>query len=78
MNVANYAYTLSGNICDTAIYGKQLAELFAKIEQGIIMPSPVNIVGGLSVETVVQAHTLMEENKTKGKKLVMLVNESCL
>ncbi len=41
----------------------------------IISPAPVSIIGGLSVQTVVQAHTLLEENNTKGKKLVMVVDE---
>jgi len=73
INIANYAHTLTGNIDDAAFYGKQLKELFDKISKRMISPAPVTAVGGLSVKTVAHAHTLMEENKARGKKLVMIL-----
>jgi len=75
VNIANYAHALTGDVKDAAIYGKNLTELFNKITNRIISPAPVSIIGGLSVQTVVQAHALLEENNTKGKKLVMVVDE---
>lgn len=72
VNVANYAYTLSGNEEDIAFYGKALAELFDKIDQQLLSPTDITVVGNLNVETVAKAHLLMENNQTKGKKLVMV------
>ncbi|QMU29376.1 quinone oxidoreductase family protein [Adhaeribacter radiodurans] len=73
LNVANYAYTLSGNIADTSLYGKNLTTLFQKVESRIILPAEVEIIGNLNVETVQLAHQKLETNQTKGKKLVMLI-----
>jgi NADPH:quinone reductase-like Zn-dependent oxidoreductase len=56
-----------------SIYGDQLRALADLIESGAIQPPPVIEVGGLSVETVRQAHALLETGHTQGK-LVMVVD----
>lgn len=73
LNVANYAYTLSGNMADTSVYGKNLTSLFQKVESRTLLPAEVEIIGNLNVETVRLAHQKLENNQTKGKKLVMLL-----
>lgn len=72
INVANFAYSLTGNSNDTAFYGSALNEIFNKINDSIISPIDINIIGNLSVETVQKGHRMMERNETKGKKLVMI------
>ena len=75
VNVANYAFTLSGKPEQIAVYGEKLQALFQRIEAHILTPAPVEIIGVLSAETVKKAHRLLEANETKGKKLVMLMDE---
>ncbi|MEN7548835.1 NADP-dependent oxidoreductase [Rapidithrix thailandica] len=72
VNVANYAHTLKKGEMDLSYYGESLQELFRLIENGNITPAAINTVGELSVDTVKKAHTLMENNQTKGSKLVMI------
>lgn len=71
-NISNYAYTLSGN---SAYYGSSLEKITRLLENDVLTPSPIEIVGGLSVETVQKAHTLLENNLARGKKLVMQVQK---
>lgn len=71
INIANYAHTFKKEKGSLNYYGNALRELFDKVDNMEITPSSVNVVGKMSVETVKIAHQLMEENKTKGKKLVM-------
>ncbi len=73
VNVANYAYSLTGNPADTAYYGRKLGELFAWMERDKIPAPPVAVVGPLSAQTVRAAHQLLENNQTQGRKLVMTV-----
>jgi NADPH:quinone reductase-like Zn-dependent oxidoreductase len=74
VNIANYAYSLTGDPADTAYYGRKLHELFAWIGQQTIPAPPVAVVGALSAETVKAAHHMLENNMTAGKKLVMIVD----
>jgi NADPH2:quinone reductase len=73
VNIANYAPTLKSGSEKFDYYGKALKELFNKIEQNIISPTEINVIGTLSVETVQKAHQMMENNQTNGKKLVMTI-----
>jgi hypothetical protein len=75
VNVANYAFTLSGKPEQLAVYGEKLHDLFQRIEARMLSPAPVEIIGALSAKTVKKAHRLLEANETKGKKLVMLMDE---
>jgi hypothetical protein len=54
------------------MYGHQLAALTELLEVGDILPPAISEVGGLSVESVRRAHTLLETGHVQGK-LVMLV-----
>lgn len=74
VNIANYAPTLKTGSGKFEYYGSTLKELFDKIEKNIITTTEIKVVGNLSVETVQKAHQLMENNQTKGKKLVMSIN----
>jgi hypothetical protein len=44
------------------------------IENEIITTPNINVVGGLSKETVDKALTILRENKTSGRKLIMKIN----
>lgn len=73
INITNYAPASTQTEESLAYYGNSLKTLFDKIEQNIITPTAINVIGDLSIETVQKAHQLMENNQTKGKKLVMYV-----
>jgi len=73
INVANYAHTFKKEEKNLSYYGKTLKELFYKIENKEITPSSINVIGNLSVGTVRKAHQIMEQNETKGKKLIMKI-----
>ncbi len=73
LNISNYAYGLSGQASALGYYGQKLSHLFHLLEQGILTPLPIHLVGGFSAESVRVAHTLLEQNQTKGRKLVMTV-----
>ncbi len=70
MNISNYAYSLTGNF---KYYGDGLRQITTLLETGALLPSPVWITGGFSVDTVQQSHQLLELNQSKGRKLVMTV-----
>ena len=73
VNIANYAPTLKSGSEKFEYYGNALRTLFDKIEQNIISPTEINVIGTLSVNTVQTAHQLMEDNQTNGKKIVMMI-----
>lgn len=54
------------------VYGRQLGALADLIEAGAIQPPATDVVGGLSVETVQRAHTMLEAGHVQGK-LVMAI-----
>lgn len=64
------AESFSGAQESWSIYSQQLNHITELLESGSIQPPPIHIVGGLKLETVVEAHRLLEEGKVKGK-LVM-------
>lgn len=71
INISNYAYMLAGN---TTYYGEKLTEFISLITNNIITPPEINIVGTLTAHTVKTAHQIMENNLTRGKKLIMKIN----
>ena len=73
VNIANYAQALKTEKNNLRYYGKSLEDLFDRIQRNEITPASIHVVGDLSVETVKKAHMLMEENQTKGKKLIMKI-----
>ena len=74
LNIANYAYALDGDGDGLRFYGENLNFLSRKLESGELAPTPIEVVGDLSVESVTRAHELLEKNLTRGRKLVMEVN----
>lgn len=73
VNVANYAMASKGpgHFED---YGKMLTDLFNRLEKGLIAPPEIDVIGALHIETAQMAHRILENNETKGRKLVMKVN----
>lgn len=69
-NIAAYAFAIENNL---AWYGDTLNHLALLIDSGKIDAPSVNVIGSLSVETVQEAHRLMEANRIYGKKLVMRI-----
>jgi NADPH:quinone reductase len=61
------AEAISGPPSSWAIYSHHLAHLSQLIESGAIHVPTVKTVGSLSVETVREAHRLLEEGRVKGK-----------
>lgn len=73
INITNYAPTLKNTSDKYEYYGNALKELFDKIDKDIITAPEVAIIGDLSVENVQKAHLILENNQTRGKKIVMTV-----
>lgn len=71
MNISNYVYSADKNY---AYYKNGLLELVRLIENELVPPPNIEIMGQLNTETVVKAHERLRLNKTKGKKLIMQVN----
>jgi NADPH2:quinone reductase len=69
-NIAAYAHALSGNY---SWYGTTLGLIADLIERDDITPPDINLIGGLSEDSVKEAHRLMESNLIFGKKIVMTI-----
>lgn len=68
LNISNYAYAVADQL---SWYGQNLRKLAALLNNGAITPPAVQVIGGLNADTVRQAHIMMENNQTYGRKLVM-------
>lgn len=68
MNISNYTYGMTKNY---QYYKNSLNEISRLIESEIITPPNYKIVGNLSLETVLQAHSMLKNNQTQGNKLIM-------
>lgn len=68
MNISNYAYSM---IKQYDYYKNSLEEIAELIESGSIPPSQHKIIGDLSLETVLKAHSILKNNQTQGHKLIM-------
>ncbi len=73
VNIANYAPTLKDSPNKFEYYGTALKELFDKVDKNIITATEVTVIGNLSVENVQKAHQILENNQTKGKKIIMTI-----
>lgn len=71
VNISNYAYILDNNV---TYYEETLRQVVDLIEENKISPPAINIVGELSIKTVQEAHSLMENNQVHGKKIVMKIS----
>lgn len=72
LNISNYAYGLEKRY---DYYKNGLTQLFQLLQEKRITPPNIDIVGNLEVETVLKAHSILRENKTNGKKLIMQINQ---
>lgn len=68
MNISNYAYSM---IKKYDYYKNSLEEIAGLIETGSITPPQHKIIGNLSLETVLKAHSMLKNNQTQGHKLIM-------
>ncbi|WP_343743800.1 zinc-binding alcohol dehydrogenase family protein [Chitinophaga sp.] len=68
INISNYAYAAANQL---SWYGQNLRELATLLNNNVITPPAVQVVGRLSADIVRQAHIMMENNQTYGRKLVM-------
>ncbi|MFC0780800.1 NADP-dependent oxidoreductase [Flavobacterium sp. HJSW_4] len=71
-NISNYAYGIEKQY---NYYKNGLTELSHLIENEIISPPNISIVGELNKETVEKALSILKENKTSGRKLIMKINK---
>lgn len=72
MNISNYAYGMTKKY---DYYKNSLLEIKRLIENGTILPPQHKIVGDLSLETVMKAHSMLKNNQTQGHKLIMRNDE---
>lgn len=70
LNISNYAYSLEKQY---SYYKEGLTQLAHLIQQKLITPPSIELMGNLEVATVLKAHAALRENKTYGKKFVMQI-----
>lgn len=68
MNISNYIY---GMVKKYEYYKNSLLTIKTLIENGTILPPQYRTVGNLSLDTVLQAHSILKNNQTQGHKLIM-------
>lgn len=68
MNISNYMY---GMVKKYEYYKNSLLTIKTLIENGMILPPQYRTVGNLSLDTVLQAHSILKNNQTQGHKLIM-------
>ncbi|WPO90146.1 NADP-dependent oxidoreductase [Chryseobacterium sp. HR92] len=68
MNISNYTY---GMVKKYEYYKNSLLEIKKLIENEKILPPQHKIVGTLSLDTVLQAHSILKNNQAQGHKLIM-------
>lgn len=68
MNISNYAYSM---VKQYDYYKNSLEEIAGLIENGAIVPSQHKIIGDLSLETILKAHSILKNNQAQGHKLIM-------
>lgn len=68
MNISNYTY---GMVKKYEYYKNSLLTIKTLIENGTILPPQYKTVGNLSLDTVLNAHSLLKNNQTQGHKLIM-------
>ncbi|WP_431612094.1 NADP-dependent oxidoreductase [Chryseobacterium sp. 'Rf worker isolate 10'] len=68
INISNYTY---GMVKKYEYYKNSLLEIKELLENETISPPQYKIVGNLSLETVLQAHSILKNNQAQGHKLIM-------
>lgn len=72
LNISNYAYGLEKRY---DYYKNGLNEWRLLLEDEKITPPAISVIGELKVSTVQNAHKILRENKTEGRKLIMQINK---
>lgn len=67
------AEAFSGCSAAQKIYAEQLPHITRLIEEGVLNPPHIEVVGALNVDTVRNAHHLLEGGKVKGKLIMNVV-----
>ncbi|MBB2147638.1 zinc-binding dehydrogenase [Pedobacter sp. LMG 31462] len=70
-HISNYAHSLSNNF---KWYGAQLSRIAEMIGSNRITVPPILVLESFSTQSVADAHQILEENRTNGKKIVMNIN----
>ncbi|MDQ0065844.1 NADP-dependent oxidoreductase [Chryseobacterium lathyri] len=68
INISNYSYSINK---DYQYYKGNLEKISKLIENGTISPPNHKIIGDLSLNTVLKAHSILKNNQTQGHKLIM-------
>ncbi|MBO9583926.1 MAG: NADP-dependent oxidoreductase [Flavobacterium sp.] len=71
-NISNYAYGIEKQY---DYYKNGLTELSHLLENETISPPNISVVGELNKETVDKALSILRENKTNGRKLIMQIDK---
>lgn len=71
-NIAIYSHALTQDTRLRSLYSRRLTEISALFEQEALSPLPIQVVGGFSVQTVQRAHTMLENNASKGKLIMSI------
>jgi NADPH:quinone reductase len=74
VNVSNYAYGIEGDREKMKYYHNKLDLLKQQLDNKSLPLTTVKNIGKLSVETVREAHVLLESNQSNGNKLVMEID----
>lgn len=72
LNISNYAYGLEKRF---NYYQSGLNQLRLLLQNESITPPAIKNVGNLEVSTVTSAHTILRENGTQGRKLIMQISK---
>lgn len=72
-NISNYAYGFEKKY---DYYKNGLNHLRMLLKNEIITPPEITVIGNLKTETVIKALSILKENKTQGKKLIMQINNT--
>ena len=70
LNISNYVYGFEKQY---DYYKNGLNHLRLLLQKKTIAPPAIKITGSLEVSTVTKAHSLLRENKTEGRKLIMQI-----
>ncbi|WP_316823146.1 NADP-dependent oxidoreductase [Pedobacter gandavensis] len=70
-HISNYAYALFNHY---KWYGDQLGRIAGMLENQEITAPPLLVFDSFTIQSVAEAHQILEENRTNGKKIVMNIS----
>ncbi|WP_312716968.1 hypothetical protein, partial [Sphingobacterium multivorum] len=68
INISNFIHAQRLNY---PYFKKGLDRIRHTIEQEIIQPAPIYLIGNLSPETIEKGHLMLKNNQTQGNKLII-------